>query len=82
MVIGHIEAGRLKRLALAEKDAFEFRIHVVHERGREIGRAGRWLIADLREKLAGPACAAHKQELATGSAEVRPHPLASRTPPC
>ena len=63
MVIDHIEAGRLKRLALAEKNAFVFRIHVVHERGREIGRAGRWLIEDLRRRLAGPACAAHRQEL-------------------
>ncbi len=52
MVVGHIEAGRLKRLALTEKDAFVFRIHVVHERGREIGRArARWLIADLRQRL-------------------------------
>jgi DNA-binding transcriptional LysR family regulator len=74
MVIGHIEAGRLKRLALAEKDAFEFRIHVVHERGREIGRAGRWLIADLREKLAGPACAAHKQELGDRLGRSAPSP--------
>jgi DNA-binding transcriptional LysR family regulator len=64
MVIHHIEEGRLKRLDLAEKDAFEFRIHVVHERGREIGRAGRWLIADLRQRLAGPACSARRQELA------------------
>jgi DNA-binding transcriptional LysR family regulator len=63
MVVDHIEAGRLKRLALTEKDAFVFRIHVVHERGREIGRAGRWLIADLRQRLAGPACSARRQEL-------------------
>jgi DNA-binding transcriptional LysR family regulator len=63
MVIGHVEEGRLKRLNLAEKDAFEFRIHVVHERGREIGRAGRWLIADLRQRLEGPFCAARRQEL-------------------
>jgi DNA-binding transcriptional LysR family regulator len=63
MVIHHIEAGRLKRLALAEKDAFEFRVHVVHERGREIGRAGRWLIADLRQRIAGPACSNHRRDL-------------------
>jgi DNA-binding transcriptional LysR family regulator len=63
MVMEHIEAGRLKRLSLAEKDVFEFRIHVVHERGREIGRVGRWLIADLRNRLAGPTCAAHRQAL-------------------
>ncbi|HYC25614.1 MAG TPA: LysR family transcriptional regulator, partial [Roseiarcus sp.] len=63
MVIGHIEAGRLKRLELAESEPYEFRIHVVRERGREIGRAGRRLIADLRERLAGPFCAARRQEL-------------------
>jgi DNA-binding transcriptional LysR family regulator len=63
MVMDHIEAGRLKRLSLAEKDVFEFRIHVVHERGREIGRVGRWLIADLRNRLSGPTCAAHRQAL-------------------
>jgi DNA-binding transcriptional LysR family regulator len=76
MVIHHIESGRLKRLALAEKDAFEFRIHVVHERGREIGRAGRWLIADLRQRIAGPVCAAHKQEL--GDRLGRSAPAAAR----
>jgi DNA-binding transcriptional LysR family regulator len=62
LVIDHIAEGRLKKLDLAEKDTFEFRIHVVHERGREIGRVGRWLIADLRERLASPACAAARQE--------------------
>ena len=54
LVEEHIAAGRLKRLEIAERDAFEFRLHVVHERGREIGRAGRWLIADLRERLNRP----------------------------
>jgi hypothetical protein len=65
MVIDHIEAGRLKRLTLAETDASPYRlqIHVVRERGREIGRAGRWLVEDLRQRLAGPACQAHQQEL-------------------
>ena len=61
MVADHIAAGRLKRLETAERDNFRFRIHVVHERGREIGRAGRWLIADLRERLSGPACADQRQ---------------------
>ena len=54
LVEDHIAAGRLKKLETAERDAFEFRVHVVHERGRQIGRAGRWLIADLRERLNGP----------------------------
>ena len=61
MVADHIAAGRLKRLETAERDNFLFRVHVVHERGREIGRAGRWLIADLRERLSGPACAGERR---------------------
>lgn len=52
MVAAHIAEGRLKRLETAERDAFEFRVHVVHQRGRAIGRAGNWLIADLRERMA------------------------------
>ena len=65
MVIEHIEAGRLKRLTLAETEAslVHLHIHVVRERGREIGRVGRWLIDDLRRQLAGPACTAHRREL-------------------
>jgi len=51
MVEEHIEAGRLKRLILAEAEPVEFRIYVAHERGREPGRAGKWLVADLRERL-------------------------------
>jgi DNA-binding transcriptional LysR family regulator len=61
MVADHIAAGRLKRLETAEGDDIRFRVHVVHERGREIGRAGRWLIADLRERLDGPACAGQRR---------------------
>ena len=35
-----IAEGRLKALDLAERDPFQFRVHVMHMRGREIGRAG------------------------------------------
>ncbi len=63
MVADHIEAGRLKRLETAEHGAIAFRIHVVQERGREIGRAGRWLIADLRERIKGPACKSQRHKL-------------------
>ena len=63
MVADHIAAGRLKRLETAEHGAIAFRIHVVHERGREIGRAGRWLIADLRERIKGPACKSQRHKL-------------------
>lgn len=47
----HIAAGRLKRLALAENEFAEIRLYVVYERGRPLGRAGLWLIDDLRERL-------------------------------
>lgn len=51
MVEDHIAAGRLKRLTLIETDGFDFPIHAVHERGRAPGRAGRWLLDDLRQRL-------------------------------
>src|SRR5271157_5542522 len=51
MVEAHIAAGRLKRLVLAEEAAPVFRLYVASERGRELGRAGKWLVADLRERL-------------------------------
>jgi DNA-binding transcriptional LysR family regulator len=78
MVAGHIAAGRLKRLETAERDAIEFRVHVVHERGREIGRAGRWLIADLRERMSGPACESQRQTLESQGL-VDPHHPARRS---
>ena len=51
MVEGHIAAGRLKRLAIGGHVPAELPIYVVHERGRALGRASRWLIGDLREPL-------------------------------
>ncbi len=51
MVDPHIEAGRLKRLRLVENDSWAMPIHLVHPRHRPPGRAGRMLIADLRERL-------------------------------
>ncbi|MBV8444076.1 MAG: hypothetical protein JO312_26555, partial [Hyphomicrobiales bacterium] len=50
MVEGHVAAGRLKKLDVADRDDFSVPIYVVHQRGREPGRASRWLIADLRER--------------------------------
>jgi DNA-binding transcriptional LysR family regulator len=49
-----IAAGRLKRLQLKAYSAQSYAIplHVVHERVRPPGRAGRWLIADLKTRLA------------------------------
>jgi len=51
MVRQDIAAGRLKALELSERLARDFPIHVVHERGRAPGKAGRWLIEDLRERV-------------------------------
>lgn len=57
LVAAHIAAGRLKRLSLKEFAGRvpSFPIHVVHEPGRPPGRAGRWLIADLRRRLPADA---------------------------
>jgi len=51
MVEADIAAGRLKRLVIADHVAVELPIYVVHERARALGRAGRWLVGDLRERL-------------------------------
>ena len=51
MVESHLLAGRLKRLVIAGRAEVELPLHVVHERGRRLGRAGRWLIDDLRARL-------------------------------
>ncbi|MBM3560365.1 MAG: LysR family transcriptional regulator [Alphaproteobacteria bacterium] len=54
LVAPHIAAGRLARLVLAENGPAlrHFDLNVVHERGRLPGRAGAWLIAELRRRLA------------------------------
>jgi DNA-binding transcriptional LysR family regulator len=54
IVRDHIEAGRLKALELDEQEPFQFRVYVMRMRGGEIGRAGRWLIDDLRRLI--PSC--------------------------
>jgi len=51
LVQGPVAEGRLKELKLAEFSSFQFLAHVVHVRGHEIGRAGRWLIEDLRARM-------------------------------
>ena len=51
LIEDHVAAGRLKRLVLFDPHPPEFRIHVVSGRGRRLGKAGRWLVADLRERL-------------------------------
>ena len=51
MVAEHVAAGRLKRLKLDNQEDVALPLYVVHERGRTPGRAGRWLVADLRERM-------------------------------
>jgi DNA-binding transcriptional LysR family regulator len=53
LVEAHVAAGRLKRLDLKENNGrlVSIPLHIVHERGRPPGRAGRWLLDDLRQRL-------------------------------
>jgi DNA-binding transcriptional LysR family regulator len=51
MVEPHIKAGRLKRLRLQEHDSWSLPIHMIHQRNHPPGRAGRWLMEDLRKRL-------------------------------
>jgi len=48
-----IAAGRLVELDIAEQrgNPFSFLLHVTHLRGRPPGRAGRWLVDDLSQRL-------------------------------
>ncbi|HMN86725.1 MAG TPA: LysR family transcriptional regulator [Bauldia sp.] len=54
LVREHILAGRLKVLELSDPPRRAAEIHVVHARGRPPGKAGRWLIEAIRERL--PQC--------------------------
>lgn len=66
LVEEHIAAGRLRRLTLFEIEPAIFNLYVVSERGRRLGRAGRWLVADLRERLKDcPGSFAMKPEAAS-----------------
>jgi len=52
MVQEHIDAGRLRRLEILHGEPPpEFPLYVVCLRDRPLGRAGRWLVGDLRERL-------------------------------
>ncbi|CAN5120965.1 LysR family transcriptional regulator [soil metagenome] len=51
MVRDHIDAGRLKVLDLVEKAPRAFPLHVMYERGRTPGQAGRWLLEDLAVRV-------------------------------
>lgn len=52
LVAKHIEAGRLKQLDLKDRAVMSLPLHVVYERVRPPGRAGRWFIGELRRLLA------------------------------
>jgi DNA-binding transcriptional LysR family regulator len=52
MVQEHVDAGRLRRLEILHGEPPpEMPLYVVWPRARPLGRAGRWLVADLRERL-------------------------------
>jgi DNA-binding transcriptional LysR family regulator len=73
MVESHIAAGRLKQLELAEFVGLPMLLlNVMHERGRAPGRAGRWLIDDLRRRL--PACEERQISLQRRPAAQAPLP--------
>ena len=67
MVTQDIAAGRLKKLEIANWDETTLPVYVVHERGRSPGRAGRWLIADLRERTKTCPGAEHETQKATAA---------------
>ena len=52
LVADDIKAGRLKELVLKERNTLALPMHVVYDRGRPPGKAGRWFIDDLRKRLA------------------------------
>jgi DNA-binding transcriptional LysR family regulator len=52
MVGDHIRAGRLKQLDISRSEGFILEIHVVRQKGHRLGPASRWLIDDLRKRLA------------------------------
>jgi hypothetical protein len=70
MVSAHVAAGRLKRLKVANQEEFALPLSVVHERGRLPGKAGRWLIADLRERMKTCPGAHHPTEQKQAAAEA------------
>jgi DNA-binding transcriptional LysR family regulator len=51
LVEPHIASGKLKRLKVLGEPTVDFQVFVVTERGRQPGRAGRWLIEDLRTRI-------------------------------
>jgi DNA-binding transcriptional LysR family regulator len=52
LVVDHIESGRLKELSIKDQRNLALPMHVVYDRARPPGRAGRWFIEELRKRLA------------------------------
>ncbi len=70
MVAEHVAAGRLKKLEIANEEEITLPLSVVHERGRVPGRAGRWLVADLRERMKTCPGAHHGDEARPSAASA------------
>ena len=51
LVEPHLESGRLVRLRQEEDTSFLAQLYVVHDLARPLGKAGRWLVDDLRLRL-------------------------------
>jgi DNA-binding transcriptional LysR family regulator len=52
MVREHISAGRLKQLEISQSEGFTMAVHAVRHQGTRLGPASRWLIDDLKKRLA------------------------------
>jgi DNA-binding transcriptional LysR family regulator len=52
MVRGHIQSGCLKQLDISQSVGMTMAIHVVRQKGARFGPASRWLIDDLKQRLA------------------------------
>ncbi len=55
LVASRIESGELKCLRIQAQGNIVVALHVVYPRGRTLGRAGRWMVDQLRRRLAPPA---------------------------
>ena len=52
MVREHIRAGRLKQLDISQSEGLTIPLHVVRHKGARLGPASRWLVDDLKRRLA------------------------------
>jgi DNA-binding transcriptional LysR family regulator len=52
LVEPHIESGRLVRLRQVEDTSFLAPLYLVHDLARPLGKAGRWLVEDLKQRVA------------------------------